>query len=103
MQELSPKKQEAFELIKAKYSKTVIRKGDIYVYDGSILHIVEEKKKGMKVSSVLNMRYWVLLIFLILTGVTLGLIGVAITLIIANLIAIKAKRTKKAKLISIIS
>ena len=103
MQELSPKKQEAFELIKAKYSKTVIRKGDIYVYDGSILHIVEEKKKGMKVSSVLNMRYWVLLIFLILTGVTLGLIGIAITLLIANLIAIRTKRTKKANLTSIIS
>lgn len=103
MQELSPKKQEAFELIKAKYSNTVIRKGDIYVYDGSILHIVEEKKKGMKVSSVLNLRYWVLLIFLILIGVPLGLIGIAITLLIANLIAIKTKRTKKANLISIIS
>ena len=103
MQELSPKKQEAFELIKAKYNKTVIRKGDIYVYDGSILHIVEEKKKGMKVSSVLNLRYWVLLIFLALTGVTLGIVGIAITLLIANLIAIKTKRTKKANLISIIS
>ena len=103
MQELSPRKQEAYELIKAKYSKTVIRKGDIYVYDGSILHIVEEKKKGMKVSSVLNMRYWVLLIFLILIGVPLGLIGIAITLLIANLIAIKTKRIKKANLISIIS
>ena len=103
MQELSPKKQEAFELIKAKYSKTVIRKGDIYVYDGSILHIVEEKKNGMKVSSVLNLRYWVLLIFLILIGVPFGLIGIAITLLIANLIAIKTKRTKKANLISIIS
>ncbi len=103
MQELSPKKQEVFELIKAKYNKTVIRKGDIYVYDGSILHIVDEKKKGMKVSSVLNMRYWVLLIFLILTGVTLGLIGIAITLLIANLIAIRTKRTKKANLITLIS
>ncbi|MBO7571251.1 MAG: hypothetical protein J6T48_03765 [Bacteroidales bacterium] len=103
MQELSPKKQEAFELIRAKYSKTVIRKGDIYVYDGSILHIVEEKKNGMKVSSVLNLRYWVLLIFLILIGVPFGLIGIAITLLIANLIAIKTKRTKKANLISIIS
>lgn len=103
MQELSPKKQETFELIKTKYSKTVIRKGDIYVYDGSILHIVEEKKNGMKVSSVLNLRYWVLLIFLILIGVPFGLIGIAITLLIANLIAIKTKRTKKANLISIIS
>ena len=45
MQELSPKKQEIFELIRAKYEKTVVRKGDIYVYDGSILHIVEERKK----------------------------------------------------------
>ena len=103
MEELSPKKQEAFELIKAKYSKTVIRKGDIYVYDGSILHIVDENKKGIKVSSVLNMRYWGLLIFLILTGVPLGLIGIAITLLIANLITIKTKREKKANLISIIS
>jgi hypothetical protein len=103
MQELSPKKQEVFDLIKSNYSKTVIRKGDIYVYDGSILHIVEEKKKGIKVSSVLNMRYWVLLLFLVITGICLGIIGVAITVIIANLIVIKAKRTKKAKLISIIN
>ena len=103
MQELSPKKQEVFELIKVKYNNTVIRKGDIYVYDGSILHIVEEKKKGIKVSSALNMRYWVLLLFLILIGVPFGLIGIAITLLIANLIAIKTKRTKKANLISIIS
>ncbi len=103
MQELSPKKQEIFELIRAKYAKTVVRKGDIYVYDGSILHIVEEKKKEIKVSSVLNMRYWVLLLFLVITGICLGIIGVAITVIIANLIAIKAKRTKKAKLISIIN
>ncbi len=103
MQELSPKKQKVFDLIKSNYSKTVIRKGDIYVYDGSILHIVEEKKKGIKVSSVLNMRYWVLLLFLVITGICLGIIGVAITVIIANLIAIKAKRTKKAKLISIIN
>ena len=103
MQELSPKKQEIFELIRAKYAKTLVRKGDIYVYDGSILHIVEEKKKGIKVSSVLNMRYWVLLLFLVITGICLGIIGIAITVIVANLIAIKAKRTKKAKLISIIN
>jgi hypothetical protein len=103
MQELSPKKQEAFELIKAKYSKTVIRKGNIYVYDGSILHIVDENKRGIKVSSTINMRYWVLLLFLILTGLTLGIIGIAITALVANLIAIKTKRTKKANLISIIS
>ena len=103
MQELSAKKQEIFNLIKSNYNKAVIRKGDIYVYDGSILHIVEEKKKGMKVSSVLNLRYWVLLIFLALTGVTLGIVGIAITLLIANLIAIKTKREKKANLISIIS
>ncbi len=103
MQELSPKKQEIFELIRAEYAKTLVRKGDIYVYDGSILHIVEEKKKEIKVSSVLNMRYWVLLLFLVITGICLGIIGVAITVIIANLIAIKAKRTKKAKLISIIN
>ncbi len=103
MQELSPRKQEIFDLIKANYSKTVIRKGDIYVYDGSILHIVEEKKKGIKVSSVLNMRYWVLLLFLIITGLCLGIVGIAVTVLIANLIAIKAKRTKKANLTSLIS
>ena len=103
MQELSQKKQEAFEIIKANYNKAEISKGSIYVYDGSILHIVEEKKKGIKVSSVLNMRYWVLLLFLVITGICLGIIGVAITVIIANLIVIKAKRTKKAKLISIIN
>ena len=103
MQELSAKKQEVFALIKSNYSKTVIRKGDIYVYDGSILHIVEEKKKGIKVSSVLNMRYWVLLLFLIITGLCLGIVGVAVTVLIANLIAIKAKRTKKANLTSLIS
>lgn len=103
MAELSQKKQELFDLIKEKYNKTVIRKGDIYVYDGSILHIVEEKKKGIKVSSVLNMRYWVLLLFLVITGLCLGIVGIALTLIIANLIAIKAKRTKKAKLTSIIN
>ena len=103
MQELSPKKQEVFELIKSKYNKTVVRKGDIYVYDGAILHIVEEKKKGITVSSALNMRYWVLLFFLILTGITLGIVGIAITLLIANLIAIKTKRTKKANLISLIN
>ena len=49
------------------------------------------------------MRYWVLLLFLVITGICLGIIGVAITVIIANLIVIKAKRTKKAKLISIIN
>lgn len=103
MQEMSPRKQEIFDLIKANYSKTVIRKGDIYVYDGSILHIVEEKKKGIKVSSVLNMRYWVLLLFLIITGLCLGIVGIAVTVLIANLIAIKAKRTKKANLTSLIS
>ena len=103
MQELSPKKQEIFELIRAKYAKTVVRKGDIYVYDGSILHIVEEKKKGIKVSSVLNMRYWVLLLFLVITGLCLGIVGIALTLIIANLIAIKKKKKKKAKLTSIIN
>ncbi|MBO4614242.1 MAG: hypothetical protein J5709_03925 [Bacteroidales bacterium] len=100
---MSPRKQEIFDLIKANYSKTVIRKGDIYVYDGSILHIVEEKKKGIKVSSVLNMRYWVLLLFLIITGLCLGIVGIAVTVLIANLIAIKAKRTKKANLTSLIS
>ena len=103
MAELSQKKQELFDLIKEKYNKTVIRKGDIYVYDGSILHIVEEKKKGIKVSSVLNMRYWVLLLFLVITGLCLGIVGIALTLIIADLIAIKTKRTKKAKLTSIIN
>lgn len=103
MAELSQKKQELFDLIKEKYNKTVIRKGDIYVYDGSILHIVEEKKKGIKVSSVLNMRHWALLLFLVITGLCLGIVGIALTLIIANLIAIKAKRTKKAKLTSIIN
>jgi hypothetical protein len=103
MQELSPKKQEIFELIRAKYAKTVVRKGDIYVYDGSILHIVEEKKKGIKVSSVLNMRYWVLLLFLIITGICLSFVGIALTLIVANLILIKSKKAKKATLISLIN
>ena len=103
MQELSPKKQEIFELIRAKYAKTVVRKGDIYVYDGSIIKKKKKKKKGIKVSSVLNMRYWVLLLFLVITGLCLGIVGIALTLIIANLIAIKAKRTKKAKLTSIIN
>lgn len=103
MAELSQRKQELFDLIKAKYNKTVIRKGDIYVYDGSILHIVEEKKKGIKVSSVLNMRYWVLLLFLIITGICLSLVGIALTLIIANLILIKSKKAKKSTLISLIN
>ena len=49
------------------------------------------------------MRYWVLLLFLVITGLCLGIVGIALTLIIANLIAIKAKRTKKAKLTSIIN
>lgn len=103
MAELSQKKQELFDLIKEKYNKTVIRKGDIYVYDGSILHIVEEKKKGIKVSSVLNMRHWALLLFLIITGICLSFVGIALTLIVANLILIKSKKAKKAKLTSIIN
>jgi len=103
MQELSQKKQEAFEIIKANYNKAEISKGSICVYDGSILHIVDENKSGIKVSSTLNMRYGVLLAFLIVTGIILGIIGIALTVLIANLAANKTKKIKKEKLITLIS
>lgn len=103
MQELSPRKQEIFGLIRAKYDKTVIRKGDIYVYDGSVLLIVEEKKKGIKISSTINMRHWLVLLFLIITGLSLSLIGIILTIVVANLILTRSKRTKKANLTSLIS
>lgn len=103
MQKVSPQIAEKFELVKAEYKNAEISKGDIYVFDGSIMHIIEEKKDKIKISSTINMRYWVLLSLLIIFGILLGLIGVLLVIIIAKIALIKRKKDKKAKIIALVS
>lgn len=103
MKNLSPILQEDFNLIKAQYKKTEISKGDIYIFDGSILHVIEEKNDKIKISSTINTRYWVLLSLLIIFGILLGIIGVLLVIITAKIALIKCKKDKKAKVIALLS
>lgn len=102
-QELSPKIQNALTILQSHYPKTETNRGNIYVFDGLILHIVEERNNELKVSSTLNLHYKGLLPFLIIFGIMFGIIGVALVFAVAKIATIKPKKTKNAKIISLIS
>lgn len=101
--ELSPKIQSTLKLLQSNYKKTEVSKGDIYVFDGSIMHVIEEKNNEIKISSTLNMRYWVLLSLLIIFGILLGFVGVILVIVVAKFSTIKKRKAKKAKLITLLN
>ncbi len=103
MNKLSPKIQEIYDAVKANYKKAEISRGDIYVYDGAVMHIIEEKKTGIKVNSTINMRYGVLLTFLIIFGLLFGFVGVVPVIIVANISTSKIKKAKKTEIIKLIN